>query len=346
MLISIIIPIYNVEKYIKQCVDSIINQTYKNIEIILVDDGSPDNCPEICDEYAKSDNRIKVIHKKNGGQSDARNAGLEKVTGDYVMFVDGDDWIDKDTCEKCIISAKNDADLVMFSYRKENGQKSYNKFIFSEDIIFNKDDFHNKVHRRMAGPLEEELKTPENFLSLCTVWGKLYKKEIIGNNKFIDIKKIGSYEDGLFNLYIMKNVNKAIFLNKYFYHYRLNDNSIIQTYKPDLFNQHTYLFSLINDYIIKNNYGKKWIKSLSNYKVFAYYGFGDNIFISNFPLCKKYDMLKKILNDINYNEALKQFNLKPMPLHWKCFYFCIKHKFVLGYFLFLYIINIIRKNNK
>ena len=94
-LVSIIVPIYNVEKYIKECIDSIINQTYKNLEIILVDDGSPDCCPKICDEYSKKDKRIKVIHKENGGLSSARNAGLDVAKGEYVSFIDSDDVVDE-----------------------------------------------------------------------------------------------------------------------------------------------------------------------------------------------------------------------------------------------------------
>ena len=94
-LVSIIVPIYGVEEYLNKCINSIINQTYKNLEIILVDDGSPDKCPEICDAFEKKDDRIKVIHKKNGGLSDARNAGLDIAHGDYFVFVDSDDWIEK-----------------------------------------------------------------------------------------------------------------------------------------------------------------------------------------------------------------------------------------------------------
>ena len=101
--VSIIVPIYNVEKYIFECVDSLINQTYKDIEIILVDDASPDNCPQICEDYASKDERIKVIHKPNGGLSDARNAGLEIATGDYVMFVDSDDYIVDNTVEELML---------------------------------------------------------------------------------------------------------------------------------------------------------------------------------------------------------------------------------------------------
>lgn len=98
--ISVIVPVYGVEKYLKQCVDSIVNQTYKNLEIILVDDGSPDNCPQLCDEWVKKDKRIRVLHKKNGGLSDARNAGLHISTGDLVLFVDSDDWVEPEMAEK------------------------------------------------------------------------------------------------------------------------------------------------------------------------------------------------------------------------------------------------------
>ena len=105
-LISVVVPIYNVENYIKKCVDSILSQTYKNLEIILVDDGSPDNCPQICDEYAQKDNRIKVIHKENGGLSDARNAGIDISKGKFITFIDSDDYIEKDYVEVLYNSIK------------------------------------------------------------------------------------------------------------------------------------------------------------------------------------------------------------------------------------------------
>ena len=101
-LISVIVPIYNVEKYLARCVDSIVNQTYKNLEIILVDDGSPDRCPQMCDDYAEKDSRIKVVHKKNGGLSDARNAGMAVATGEYISFIDSDDWIETSMFELLI----------------------------------------------------------------------------------------------------------------------------------------------------------------------------------------------------------------------------------------------------
>lgn len=142
-LISIIVPIYNVEQYLRRCVDSIINQTYQNIEIILVDDGSPDNCGKICDEYAKQDQRVKVIHKPNGGLSDARNVGIENSQGDYLMFIDSDDWIELNSCDYLLdLSHKNNSDIVIFGVNDvyDNGvtipsRKGYIGLTEKQDII-------------------------------------------------------------------------------------------------------------------------------------------------------------------------------------------------------------------
>ena len=117
-LLSVIVPIYNVEEYLEKCLDSIINQTYKNLEIILVDDGSPDKCPQICDEYAKKDDRIVVIHKENGGVSSARNLGLDIAKGEFITFVDSDDWIDETMYEKMMLKqAEENLDLVFTRYK-------------------------------------------------------------------------------------------------------------------------------------------------------------------------------------------------------------------------------------
>ena len=132
-LISVIVPIYNVEKYLDRCVDSIINQTYKNLEIILVDDGSPDNCPQMCDDYAKKDSRIKVVHKENGGLSDARNVGMEVATGEYVSFIDSDDYISLDFYETLLETiVDNDSDIVECGVVKFYEDNSFDKY--SDDL--------------------------------------------------------------------------------------------------------------------------------------------------------------------------------------------------------------------
>ncbi len=131
-LISVIVPIFNTEKYIKQCVDSIVCQTYVNLEILLVDDGSPDNCGLICDNYAKKDRRIKVIHKPNGGLSTARNVAIDVATGEYIVCIDSDDYIEFDMYEKLYQEAEeSDSDIVYsgFNYIASNGQKT----VFTEN---------------------------------------------------------------------------------------------------------------------------------------------------------------------------------------------------------------------
>ena len=123
-LISIIVPVYKVEKYIHKAVNSILEQTYKNLEVILVDDGSPDNCPKICDEYAAKDKRVKVIHQKNMGLAAARTSGIIKAKGEYVSFIDSDDWIESNMLEKMTLAAeKNCADIVICDYKIFNGDE-------------------------------------------------------------------------------------------------------------------------------------------------------------------------------------------------------------------------------
>ena len=129
-LVTVVLPVYNVEQYLDRCINSVVNQTYKNLEIILVDDESPDNCPKMCDEWAKMDSRIKVIHKKNQGLGYARNTGIDNATGEYIYFVDSDDYIALDTIELAYKAAvENNADIVTFGYNQvdSNGniQKSY-----------------------------------------------------------------------------------------------------------------------------------------------------------------------------------------------------------------------------
>lgn len=174
--ISVIVPVYNVEKYLSKCVDSIINQTYHNLEIILVDDGSPDRCGEICDEYATKDNRIKVIHKKNGGLSDARNAGIEVAEGGYIAFVDSDDYIASDMMDVLyhrLIKDGSDMALCNFKYIDEKGEEieeRKNKSPIKDEVITGIDGM-------------KKLSQDKNWYYVIA-WNKLYKKEIFDNIRF------------------------------------------------------------------------------------------------------------------------------------------------------------------
>lgn len=170
-LISVIVPVYNVEKYIDKCINSIINQTYKNLEIILVDDGSPDNCGNICDEYSKKDNRIIVIHKENGGVSSARNIGIKNAKGKWITFVDSDDWIENDYVEKLSkIGIQNKAEVVLCGYNR-----IYNNDKQPINAIGEIKDYNS---------YEYLIKTlnPQTGFGFCHM--KLIKKEIIERNYF------------------------------------------------------------------------------------------------------------------------------------------------------------------
>lgn len=209
-LISIIVPIYNVEDYLGKCIESIVCQTYKNIEIILVNDGSTDACGQICDKWEKLDNRIKVIHKENGGLSDARNAGLKNVNGEYIGFVDSDDWIEKDMYEIMLAElVDNKADVAVCAYREfyDDVQNiSQNKG--GNSFIFGADQFLEQIIRG----------------STYSVWKYLYKRNIIEKMTF---KKGVYYEDVLFTTEVMTKINRIVYIEKALYNYRKRIDSIV-----------------------------------------------------------------------------------------------------------------------
>ena len=175
-LVSVIIPVYNVERYLAQCLDSVINQTYPNLEIICVNDGSRDGSPDILRRYADEDARIQVIDKANGGVSRARNDALDCARGEYIMFVDSDDWVEPDACENAVNAMREyDADIVMWSYVSETENRSSRKVIFPETTVFEKEEVRAKLHRRFVGAMGEELSHPELVDSLCPVSSRSFR---------------------------------------------------------------------------------------------------------------------------------------------------------------------------
>lgn len=219
--ISVIVPVYNVEEYLKRCVDSILCQTFSDLEIILVDDGSPDNCGAICDEYAKKDERVKVIHKQNGGLSSARNAGLEIASGEYIAFVDSDDWIHPQMCEityEAITYA--DADFINFCYQiKTDNSEEILGYTNKDDIIkttevYSKDEvlnnFFNKYHAKLW----------------MTVWSKLYKKHIFDDLRFEEGR---IHEDELIMLPTIEKASQIAYLDISLYYYYFSESGIMHS---------------------------------------------------------------------------------------------------------------------
>lgn len=202
-LISVIVPVYKVETYLHQCVDSILNQTYRNLEVILVDDGSPDGCPAICDEYAAMDHRVQVIHKENGGLSDARNAGLGAVTGEYVTFVDSDDWIEQNHISSLyeMIRGKHKQIIAISDIRRID-EKGNTIAIFGK---------HGTEHIAME-PI------------FGYVWNKLYSAHLLQDAFFDDVRYV---EDLPFNLQLLQKNTEYVFTGKCTYCYLLRENSIM-----------------------------------------------------------------------------------------------------------------------
>lgn len=227
-MVSVIVPIYNVEKYLCACIESILNQTYSDLQIILVDDGSPDRCGEICDEYAQKDKRIEVIHKENGGLGYARNSGLELARGEYVIFIDSDDWIDSNHIETLITTAhKTNADVVIHGFQKctDDG-----KVLVKEELIQH-GEFFNVVKDVLYPMIASGVDSPADRTLPVSTWCKMYRLAIIKDNglQFVNEKECIS-EDIMFNLSYFPCCKRAVICGEYGYNYRYNPDSISNAY--------------------------------------------------------------------------------------------------------------------
>ena len=278
-LLSIIIPVYNGEKYIEKCLDSVLSQTYSNIEVIIINDGSTDNSYQILQEYAKQDNRIFLLNQENAGSSLTRNTGIKYSKGEYITFVDVDDYLEIDAYEKVMNKLQDDIDIACFSvscdYTKEN--YSINKIlksgIFSKDEavieLFNKDIFN-------------------------ALWNKVYKVSLIKNKDYFP-HEFNQGEDLIFNCKVFKQANKILLMNDIFYHYIYQENAtMISSFTKNndlvLKNKQEYVFDLLSDIDMQIYYDYM----LKEYEVFVI-----NLFMANNDLSfgEKKKMIENNLSD-------------------------------------------------
>ena len=334
--ISIIVPVYNASLYLKQCLDSIINQTYKKLEIICVNDESTDNSLEILNTYKNVDERVTIIDKKNEGVSLARNAALDIATGKYILFVDADDWIDIDTCAKALEQIRG-ADVLMWSYIREFKEKSAPKRLFPEGILFDEQAVKKHLHRRMIGIVGDELRYPENADALCTIWGKLYCREVIGDIRFVDIRKIGTYEDGLFNLMVFEKAKWVKYVDQYYYHYRkTNESSLTSAYRPQQKEKFSVLYDWMEAYINEGPWNYE--QALSNRIALSTIGLGLNIMSANCSMLMKCRMIKELIDSEKYKNAYRNLDMSYFPIHWKTFFYFAKYRSSVGLYWLLLII--------
>jgi len=250
--ISVCIVIYNIAEYLERAILSAINQTYNNLEILLIDDGSTDGCSEICDKYALIDSRIRVIHKENGGVASARNAAIENATGDYFIYLDGDDYIEPNMYEymlKALLS--ENAQMCICRYRQVDSIGVISDGSTQDAYIYEDDEL-----------LETFLREDERYTIQNAPWNKLYKRELIGDLRFPP----GIYEDALYTPILLDKVSKSIYLDTALYNYvRDRQNSIMHTgnINPHIFTE------LIPNYIKRSEYikstGKEDLYYLSDY---------------------------------------------------------------------------------
>ena len=238
MKVSVIVPIYKVEKYIHECVDSILKQTFSDFELVLVDDGSPDNCPKICDDYAKTDKRVRVVHKENGGLVSAWKAGVEVSSGEYIAFIDGDDFVDEKYLETLIDNISDEIDLVCMNckrYHDDGRAENYKMNALPAGEYEAKD-----LYDRLINDDGDYHKLIAN-----TRWAKLFKGEAVRKNAAYCSSEVVFGEDQQLTLGILYDSQRVKLIEEYGYYYRFNQTSIVNTYKPRLWERVCLLIETI-----------------------------------------------------------------------------------------------------
>lgn len=341
-LISIIVPAYNVAAYLPACLDSLLHQTYSNIEIIVVNDGSTDQTKNIAVRYANEYPNIILIDQKNEGLSGARNAGIKQAKGDYLCFVDSDDWTEKDMIQKVVCSMIQKEDVVLWGYIKEYAHASIKQPLSKEIERYSEKNIHS-LYQRIVGPVNDQLKHPECVDSYITAWGKLYKASIIRDNQiqFVSTKEIGT-EDLLFNVQFFSHVRTAVILPDCLNHYRKNNiSSLTSNYKPLLFTQ----WMKLQDLVWKNIAGDSLLEE-------AYYnriactmiGLGLNEASVDVSYGEHRKKMMWILKENRYQRAFRQLKFVYLPIHWKVFFgACYFQIFPVYWLLVLIIKKIIQR---
>lgn len=242
--ISVIVPVFNVEQFLCRSVDSILNQTYRNIEVVLINDGSTDRSGAICDEYEERDTRIRVIHQSNRGVSSARNAGLDIATGDYISFVDPDDWIEPDMYEKLAdyLSA-GEVDIIRFNALRKGSVLNWLPF----DGYYQEDRLEKEVALPMIGSKEFG-----GMFILGVLWVHLYKRELIDSHTIRFNTELRRCEDRLFTIAAVMYAHNMLFVNDTFYHYEVYDESLSNRYDPLRWQQECIFLENLKDLYKRN----------------------------------------------------------------------------------------------
>lgn len=337
--VSVIVPVYNVpERYLEKCVSSLVNQNLNDIEIILVDDGTPDTSGKLCDDFAKKDSRIKVIHQENKGLCGARNTGVKSSTGEWISFVDGDDWIEPNAYEKLYnIGTKNNVDVVMFGYVKDYPSKS---------VIMHYDKyFENKKVYNTSEDIAYLQKMILNYNANCAMAPtKFIRKSVIEKYNIYHDEKLRQGAEGIeFNIRLFSKIKSALFLNETFYHYIYNDESITTVHNEKNHQMVIDCFKKIKGEI--NNDDSEimgWFYNRMKYVILttAISGYFSRSNKEAYKIQKR--KFKKYMSDTLVQETLKSKNYQGLSTTRKITLFFIKHRL----FLLVKIISMVRTKQK
>lgn len=333
-LVSIIIPVYNAEKYLHRCLKSVINQSYKNIEIILINDGSTDNSGEICEAYTVSDNRIRVIHTQNNGPAAARNTGIKNSKGEFVFFADSDDFIETNALSLLIESYNQyKADIIVGDFNKIKDDifdSGHNRFFSSSKLL---------TKQGIIDYTRCYLKKPNRFPLFTQSWGRLFKQSIIKKNNILFNTDLRTFEDVAFNFDYLKHTNKLFFLKEVVYNYLIHDNyasatmkmcdnpKVLFGYQQALANTRDFLKNYYSDADIRREVGHAYI----SYTIIQFVRTCGQINNSNKK--KIYKLIQEIINDSNVRDNLQFYSptkgdskilpiLMKLKLYWPIIWVC------------------------
>lgn len=316
--VAVVVPVYKVPfEYLDQCLDSIIHQTYSDLEIIIVDDGSPEEWAAKCDSFRALDDRIKVFHKKNGGLSDARNYGLNACTSEWITFVDGDDWIEQDFLESFIERITNSielSDVYYFSgFRNFPQREVEGTPYFSDEERFTT---YQQIEDLQTKCFSNHISKNGNIkgITISSAWAKVYNNSFLKNNHLL-FPIVPYDEDSLFYLETLEKAHSIEYVAKSVYHYRYTEGSIVNRYRPDAVKEQEIYLSYIYDFSKRNNKSKEFNKQI-NMRVYTsimllikqYFFHPEN----KASFWEKHNACKSLLRKEPYFTALKEIDYKMM----------------------------------
>lgn len=335
-VVSVVIPVYKTEKYLDRCLESIVNQSYRNLEIILVDDGSPDGCPSICDEWAKNDKRIKVVHKQNEGLGYARNTGIENATGEYICFVDSDDYIDLRTVESAYkLANEYKTDIVTYGYFSINpdGAAGVTMTPDTPKTVYENEEIMNYVLPNLIAPDMETGKAAKLWMSTC---GCLFSMNLIkrANWRLVSERDIIS-EDVYSLLKLYKDVKRVGVIREALYYYCVNMASLSHTYKSDRFKRLNHFYNVSIKLCNELDYSEKIKWQLAYPYMSNVIGAMKIVAVTDNKMADKLKILKDMVNDETLRSVLSNYVLEHEKRSRKLFIQSIRDKRVFLCYLML-----------